>query len=230
MSEKKMKIRILPNGPYQVSGGVDLFNEIIVPGDEGISEFWKKGKKYEVKESYTLCRCGHSKNKPFCDGAHTHVEFNAAETADKTPYEDAAVVYKGKAVDMLDREDLCAVARFCDRGPKVWALVEEYDDKASVELAVDEACKCPAGRLTIVDREGNRIEPKLEKEIGVVQDPDKKCRGPLWVKGGIELEGADGEKYEVRNRMTLCRCGKSDNMPFCDASHLGCMHMRGSDE
>jgi len=32
--------------------------------------------------------------------------------------------------------------------------------------------------------------------------------------------GADGRAYEVRNRVSLCRCGKSKNKPFCDGSHL----------
>ena len=48
---------------------------------------------------------------------------------------------------------------------------------------------------------------------GVVDD------GPLWVTGGIAVEGADGETYEVRNRATLCRCGASKNKPFCDGEH-----------
>jgi CDGSH-type Zn-finger protein len=42
---------------------------------------------------------------------------------------------------------------------------------------------------------------------------------PLWVRGGIPVVAADGEPYEVRNRVTLCRCGASGNKPFCDASH-----------
>jgi CDGSH-type Zn-finger protein len=39
------------------------------------------------------------------------------------------------------------------------------------------------------------------------------------VRGGIEVTSADGDAYEVRNRVTLCRCGASANKPFCDASH-----------
>ena len=34
------------------------------------------------------------------------------------------------------------------------------------------------------------------------------------------IESADGKKYEIRNRVTLCRCGKSNNKPFCDGNHL----------
>ncbi len=43
--------------------------------------------------------------------------------------------------------------------------------------------------------------------------------GPLWVLGGIPVELADGFTYEVRNRQLLCRCGASQNKPFCDGSH-----------
>jgi CDGSH-type Zn-finger protein len=41
----------------------------------------------------------------------------------------------------------------------------------------------------------------------------------LWVRGGIPVISADGFAYEVRNRVTLCRCGASANKPFCDGSH-----------
>ena len=43
--------------------------------------------------------------------------------------------------------------------------------------------------------------------------------GPIWVRGGVQVVAADGEPYEVRNRQTLCRCGRSQNKPFCDGSH-----------
>jgi CDGSH-type Zn-finger protein len=39
------------------------------------------------------------------------------------------------------------------------------------------------------------------------------------VRGGVRVTGADGQDYEVRNRVTLCRCGASANKPFCDGSH-----------
>ena len=43
--------------------------------------------------------------------------------------------------------------------------------------------------------------------------------GPIWVRGGIPVVAADGHAYEIRNRVTLCRCGASSNKPFCDGSH-----------
>jgi hypothetical protein len=79
---------------------------------------------------------------------------------------------------------------------------------------------CPSGRLIAIDKEtGNPVEPELPQSIGVVEDTAEKCSGPLWVRGGISLVGSDGQAYEVRNRVTLCRCGRSDNKPFCNGSH-----------
>ena len=60
---------------------------------------------------------------------------------------------------------------------------------------------------------GKNIEPKLKASIDLLEN------GPICVKGGVPIESADGQTYEVRNRCTLCRCGKSENKPFCDASH-----------
>jgi hypothetical protein len=86
---------------------------------------------------------------------------------------------------------------------------------------MNNASDCPSGRLLVVDYEtGQAIEPKLEKSIGVINDPGAKVdTAPLWVRGGIPIIGSDGRIYEVRNRVTLCRCGKSTNKPFCDSSH-----------
>jgi len=64
------------------------------------------------------------------------------------------------------------------------------------------------------------IEHKFEKSISIIEDSQAKVSGPIWLKGGIQLESADGTFYEKRNRMTLCRCGKSKNKPFCDGSHI----------
>ena len=74
--------------------------------------------------------------------------------------------------------------------------------------------RCPSGTLAHArDRESQNDEPEFGKGIGVIKD------GPLWIRGGIPVVSADGDAYEVRNRVTLCRCGNSGNKPFCDGSH-----------
>jgi hypothetical protein len=71
-----------------------------------------------------------------------------------------------------------------------------------------------------LDKEGKPIEPPFIPSISLIEEPARKGSGPLWVKGGIPVESADGTTYEVRNRVTLCRCGASRNKPFCDGSHI----------
>ena len=79
---------------------------------------------------------------------------------------------------------------------------------------------CPAGRLVAFDKAtGTTIEENLPVSIGLIEDPVEDCSGPIWLRGGISLTSADGYQYEVRNRITICRCGASRNKPFCDGSH-----------
>ncbi len=74
----QVKITVRKNGPYRVEaleGSVEL-----VDAD---------GNRYDLtgKPAFSLCRCGGSINKPFCDGTHTRVGFQAAEAAVKAEQE-----------------------------------------------------------------------------------------------------------------------------------------------
>jgi len=63
-------IQVLPKGPYLVSGKFALVDA--------------SGNKIEAGEKLALCRCGASTNKPFCDGTHSKIGFQAAEAAVQT--------------------------------------------------------------------------------------------------------------------------------------------------
>ncbi|MHB8252814.1 MAG: CDGSH iron-sulfur domain-containing protein [Acidiferrobacter sp.] len=214
------KIQIVKDGPYIVSGGVPLIQEIIGTNEQGESVKWKQGQKYPPQEQYALCRCGRSANKPFCDGAHIKGRFDGTETASRQLYSEQAEVMRGPTMSLMDVERLCAFARFCDPHGRIWNLVRETDKPSASQHFVTQACDCPSGRLVAVDNEtGTPIEPKYAPSIALIEDPAKGCSGPLWVRGGVPLIGADGFDYEVRNRMTLCRCGASENKPFCNGAH-----------
>lgn len=60
---EKTKIMLMPDGPLMVEGNVKVEN--------------KAGEVLRESEKMFLCRCGHSSNKPFCDGAHKKAEFKA---------------------------------------------------------------------------------------------------------------------------------------------------------
>ena len=75
IKKKKPKILVTKNGPYLVTGNVALKAEKIVNDADGYPRKWEETKKYAAKELYLLCRCGQSKNKPFCDGTHLNIGF-----------------------------------------------------------------------------------------------------------------------------------------------------------
>ncbi len=216
----KYKIKITKNGPYTVSGGVTLSDQKIRVDTSGQCHGWKEGEKYPNKENYTLCRCGHSRNKPFCDGTHSKIQFDGTEDATRSPYLEQAVEINGPGLKLTDAEDFCATARFCHRAGGTWKLTKESSNPVARQIAIEETCDCPSGRLVAWDQHDKAIEPDFEPSIGLVKDTQAGKMGPLWVRGGIPIESADGNTYEIRNRVTLCRCGKSSNKPFCDGQHL----------
>ncbi|MFZ0661573.1 MAG: CDGSH iron-sulfur domain-containing protein [Acidobacteriaceae bacterium] len=69
MSENEAKITVRLNGPFRVEGPFKLVDANGVEWDLG------------GKTCISLCRCGHSANKPFCDGTHKTIGFQAPETA-----------------------------------------------------------------------------------------------------------------------------------------------------
>jgi CDGSH-type Zn-finger protein len=215
-----MKVTVTENGPYVVSGEVPLTMQVITPNKEGISWDWKEVKSFKTpSDQYQLCRCGQSKNKPFCDGTHAKISFQGKLTASRRPYIRQAEAERGPSLTLTDSESLCAFARFCDAGKRIWNEVEE-DSQDSKDLTIRMANHCPAGRLVSWDNKtGEPIERHLPKSIGVIEDLGLGVSGPLWVRGGILIESQDGKPFEVRNRVTLCRCGSSNNMPFCNGSH-----------
>jgi CDGSH-type Zn-finger protein len=222
MAEKnEKKIKIVKNGPYLVSGNIPLAQEIAVRDKKNVPTEWKSGEKYLDQESYALCRCGASRNKPYCDGSHVSIKFDGTETASRRPYSEVAQRYEGAQLDLFDEHELCAGAQFCHRAGGVWELAEVATDPKDKQMAIEIAGQCPTGRLVVCDKgTGKPLEPHFEKIIMVLEDPGRHCSGPLWVKGGIPIQSADGADYEDRNRVTLCRCGESRNKPFCDGTHI----------
>ena len=216
----KYRITIVSNGPYLVFGQPPLMQQVITPNAEGASWEYLEGKSYSTgQEPTALCRCGRSQNKPYCDGAHEKADWDPEPTAPEEALLDGAEVYKGSEVSLTDNERYCALARFCDAKGQVWNLVGKEGEEAR-ELTVREANYCPAGRLSAWENTAQRpIEPHHEPSLALIEDPALRCSGPIWVRGGIPISREDGYVYEVRNRVTLCRCGQSANKPFCDGTH-----------
>ena len=213
------RIRIKANGPYLISGSVPLIERYPAESAHGEPLAWDpvgvRGERQEAPATSALCRCGHSENKPFCDGSHARVGFVDTLTTDERRSASRRTTLVGTGIVMTDDAELCVHAGFCETSlSTAWDMMERTGDpevRARAEVMID---NCPSGRLQRAAAEGAApVEPAYVVSIATIPD------GPLWVRGGVPVEAPDGLTYEVRNRVTLCRCGQSGNKPFCDGRH-----------
>ena len=217
-------IEVRENGPYVVHGGVPVVNKKRVSGDKGVSLAWKKIKTHETDAIYELCRCGQSETKPFCDGTHDRIDFDGTETATTQLFKEREEILQGDGIRVKVDNSYCMHAKFCfNQNASIRKLVtKKADDNAKINLSAMVE-RCPSGTFVYeleVDGKYEEIEVDLPKQVAVIPaDNDTSAAGPLWVTGNIPIRRSDGLAIEIRNRMTLCRCGASKNKPFCDGSH-----------
>ena len=189
------------NGPYVVRNLETLTNS--------------RGEALATKPTIALCRCGHSGNKPFCDGSHTGVGFASRRQTDGTS--DRRRDYQVGRLTVHDNRGICAHAGLCtEHLPSVFRSGQSpWIDPGGAEEGEIAAlvCRCPSGALSYSLAGVEQGDADRPPAIVVSQN------GPYVATGGVELttdtwgEGASREHY------TLCRCGRSKNKPFCDGSH-----------
>jgi len=215
------RIVVLPDGPYLVYGQVPLSRKVkIVAPENDDSLDWKKTEILRTEETYALCRCGRSGSKPFCDGSHARLGFDGTETAKTGTYTSRMWRSEGTRISVRRVGSLCMHAAFCvGRAKQLDEWVPDTGDsdaRAHVMWIID---RCPSGSYTYAiapDDEAN--EPDLPEAIAVIEEEHRLASG-LWVTGRIPVLRADGQPWEERNRVMLCRCGRSGNKPLCDGTH-----------
>jgi CDGSH-type Zn-finger protein len=217
-------IVVQKDGPYLVRGGVPLVCKTQVVSEYGEPLTWKKDGALGVPESYILCRCGQSRQKPFCDGTHREVGFDGTETANTGPTVQRQVVCEGgHHIQVKSDASLCTESGFCrTRKAAMEELVRETHDTGVRSQVIAMIEHCPSGSLTYsLEPGGPDLEPDLPQQVAVTTEltSEGPIEGPLWVTGNIPIERADGQPFETRNRVTLCRCGLSKAKPLCDGTH-----------
>ncbi len=220
------KIVIRPNGSYRVYGNIPLVRKTQVVSEYGEPLTWKKEETIPTGdgEYYSLCRCGHSKNKPFCDSTHREIDFDGTETADTRPTAERQVTYEGGVGIVVKRDySLCCESGFCgNRLTEIKQMMKDTVEPRVRAEIIGMIERCPSGSYTYAMKKGEAdIEPDLPQQIAVTTEitSDGPIEGPLWVTGYIPIERSDGKPMEVRNRVTLCSCGRSKNKPLCDGTH-----------
>ena len=124
--------------------------------------------------------------------------------------------YQGDGIEVGFDARRCIHAARCVRSlPLVfdpqrrpWIKLDE-SEAGTIAKVVEQ---CPTGALTYEcpDKEGEAASPRNSISV--------RSRGPLFLRGDIEIELPGGESVN-ETRVALCRCGASENKPFCDNSH-----------
>lgn len=105
---------------------------------------------------------------------------------------------------------LRALPAVFDFDARPWVDVDG-DDSDAIAAAIQ---RCPSGALDYERLDGGPPEPLPEVPV-IIPRPN----GPLFVRGRVSVQTIGGEIFDEAGRMTLCRCGASENQPFCDNSH-----------
>ena len=127
--------------------------------------------------------------------------------------------YTNGEVTIVWQPELCIHAANCVKGlpgvfdPKARPWINA--EGASTEAIVEQVKKCPSGALSFYMNSAEGEEEVIDNEqiIEVVKN------GPLMVFGNISLRHGDGSTSKRHRVTAFCRCGASENKPFCDGAH-----------
>lgn len=126
--------------------------------------------------------------------------------------------YADDKIDVSYDARRCIHAAECVRGlPGVFDTARRpwiLPTGGSPDAIATVVARCPSGALHYARRDGNAAETP-DNPPTIAPRPD----GPLYVRGAVQLRSADGKVIAEDVRLALCRCGRSENKPFCDASH-----------
>lgn len=136
----------------------------------------------------------------------------------ESPKPKAGRIYSNQEIKVLWNSSLCMHSENCIRGlPQVFQKAErpwiKVDGATAAEIAAT-VSRCPSGALQYELLDGEKQEAAPTETV-----IEPRPNGPLLVKGQIRIEGPDGAVLYEGEKVALCRCGQSNNKPFCDGTH-----------
>jgi CDGSH-type Zn-finger protein/truncated hemoglobin YjbI len=217
MADLPPGITVAKNGPYLVTNVAVVRTPL--------------GEQLTLPPQLALCRCGGSETKPFCDGTHATNGFTDGKDPKRVP--DRRDTYPGEQVTIFDNRGICQHSGLCTDLLATAFRTDAEPFVAPSGARMDELIRavrdCPSGALSLaiddveardlVDWHGTR-----ERAIQITQD------GPYRVTGGVPLnepsdpgapdgDGVPRAAGSSREHYALCRCGHSQNKPFCSGMH-----------
>lgn len=131
--------------------------------------------------------------------------------------------YSNGEITIVWKAGLCIHSANCWRGAN--GLIGVFNPKdrpwinpngATTERIVAQIARCPSGALSYYR---NETEPDGERATDAPQIVEVRENGPLLVYGNITVREKDGSETAKQNATAFCRCGRSNNKPYCDGSH-----------
>jgi CDGSH-type Zn-finger protein/truncated hemoglobin YjbI/ferredoxin len=199
------------NGPYLVTNAAKITNWL--------------GEEIPVRPQMALCRCGASAIKPLCDGSHAKIGFTSGKASGRVA--DRLDTYEGQQVRVLDNRGTCQHSGYCtDRLPNVFHQGSEPFVTASggrMDEIIRAVRDCPSGALSFAI-DGREAREQVDYSNSRPPCIEISKDGPYRVTGGIVLHDAEGGDESrnagaSREHYALCRCGQSQQKPFCSGMH-----------
>lgn len=178
------------------------------------------GTSHNTPMVYSLCRCGESTRKPYCDGSHGKIHFCGECEEEKN---NKVREYQNDKITVYYDSYLCRHAGECvthlpdvfNPAKRPWIDVNHLCSEGEIEKLKETIKKCPTGALSY--SENGKTETNFTDTPRVIVRKD----GPFDVQGGIKLvdDLETKQKLCTENHYSLCRCGKSKRIPLCDGTH-----------
>jgi CDGSH-type Zn-finger protein/truncated hemoglobin YjbI len=207
----KREIRTAPNGPY-LATNVELLRDWL-------------GRDLPLRPQLALCRCGASRLKPYCDGSHARIGFTDQKSVDRVS--DRRDTYVGLQVTIYDNRGICQHSGFCsDRIATAFRANQEpfvAPSAGRMDEIIRAVRDCPSGALSYAldgteAREAVDWHNHRKAAIEITKDGPYRITGRLALHDdrGDDVPRAEGSSLE---HYALCRCGQSQNKPFCSGMH-----------
>jgi CDGSH-type Zn-finger protein/truncated hemoglobin YjbI len=210
LADRPQGIRCAHNGPYLVTNA------------EAVRDWL--GQVIQAAPELALCRCGESAIKPVCDGACASSGFSDKKDPKRVP--DKRDTYEGVQLTVYDNRGICQHSGFCtDRLNTVFHTEGAFVTPSGGRM--DEIIRavrdCPSGALSLAI-DGVEARGQVDWDDRRAPSIEISKDGPYRITGGIPLTDRRGEPVKRAEgssleHYALCRCGHSQNKPFCSGMH-----------
>lgn len=191
-----LNVTVLPDGPFKISG------------DAPTVHFCGEALDVPAGKDLYLCRCGNSANVPFCDGTHRRQGFAGTSPERETK---PLRVWEGRTIRTVFNPNACMHVFLCKPLAELRERELAGDDAAAAEIAAV-VQTCPSGALRYEARDLPAPAVAPGPDIDIIEGGEVRLRTAFVIDVPLQ-EGQQGD------RATLCRCGQSQNKPWCDGRH-----------